>query len=225
MVLAINAVMFLVELAAGLLAHSTALVADSVDMLGDAIVYGFSLYVIGRGPVWPARAAMLKGGIMAAFGVGVLVEVGLKITGGVVPAAQVIGGVGVLALAANVTCLALLSRRRDDDVNMRSTWICSRNDVIGNVGVLLAGAGVAVTASAWPDIVIGLAIAALFGHSAVGVIRDAGWRRAVSAPSKPPPFMRGATTERKRRLERASSSHRQSGRALEGLERGAGKAR
>ncbi|MGH7313151.1 MAG: cation transporter [Candidatus Rokuibacteriota bacterium] len=172
-VLWINLAMFGAELAAGLLAHSTALVADSVDMLGDAIVYGFSLYVVARGAVWQARAALLKGVIMAAFGVGVLLEVALKIVGGAVPTAAVMGGVGLLALVANVVCLILLWRRRYDDVNMRSTWLCSRNDVIGNVGVLLAAAGVALTASAWPDILIGLAIAAMFGHSAVVIIRDA----------------------------------------------------
>lgn len=171
-VLWINLAMFVAELAAGLLAHSTALVADSVDMLGDAIVYGFSLYVVARGAVGKARAALLKGVIMASFGAGVLLEVALKVIRGVVPTAEVMGGVGLLALAANVVCLTLLWRRRYDDVNMRSAWLCSRNDVIGNVGVLLAAAGVALTASAWPDILIGLAIAAIFGHSAVVVIRD-----------------------------------------------------
>jgi Co/Zn/Cd efflux system component len=149
-VLWINAAMFLAELTAGLVAHSTALIADSVDMLGDAIVYGFSLYVIGRGPEWQARGALLKGGIMAAFGVGVLVEV-----------------------VANGSVLALLSRHRGDDINMRSAWLCSRNDVIANAGVLVAALGVGLTGSAWPDILIGLAIAALFALSAVGVIRHA----------------------------------------------------
>lgn len=180
-VLWINLAMFLVELVAGLLAHSTALVADSVDMLGDAIVYGFSLYVVARGAVWKARVALLKGMIMAAFGVGVMLEVVLKVIRGVVPAAEVMGGVGLVALAANIVCLILLWRRRYDDVNMRSAWLCSRNDVIGNLGVLLAAAGVAATASAWPDILIGLAIAAMFGHSAVGVIRAA--RRELRAAS------------------------------------------
>src|SRR6266849_3040788 len=146
-VLWINVTIFLVESAAGLLAHSTALLADSVDMLGDAIVYGFSLYVVARGPIWKARGALLKGVIMAAFGAG--------------------------ALAENVVCLALLWPCRTDDVNMRSAWTCSLNDVAGNVGVLLAGVGVALTGRAWPDIAVGLLIAALFATSAVGVIRDA----------------------------------------------------
>ena len=176
-VLWINVGMFLVEFGAGLLAVSTALLADSVDMLGDAIVYGFSLYVVSRGSVWQARAALLKGGVMAAFGLGVLVEAVLKIVRGNVPAADVMGVIGLLALAANLACLLLLHRRRADDINMRSAWLCSRNDVMANTGVLLAAVGVFVTGSAWPDLTIGLLIAAMFAASALGVIRDA--RRAL----------------------------------------------
>jgi len=178
-VLWINAAMFLVESVAGVLAHSTALFADSIDMLGDAIVYGFSLYVVGRGVVWQARAALLKGIIMAAFGVGLLVQVALKIAQGLTPTVEVMGAVGVLAFVANLACLAFLWRRRADDINMRSAWICSRNDVIGNAAVLAAAAAVAVTGSPWPDIVIGLLVACVFGRSAVQVLRDAS--RAVAA--------------------------------------------
>lgn len=178
-VLLVNAVMFLAEFAAGLLANSTALLADSVDMLGDAIVYGFSLYAVGRGALWQARSALLKGVIMAVFGVGVLAEVLHKLTKGVVPAWDVMSLVGVIALAANVFCLVLLSRHRTDDINMRSAWLCSRNDVIANVSVLLAAAGVALTSSAWPDVMVGLAIATMFGNSAFRVIRDA--RRELRA--------------------------------------------
>jgi Co/Zn/Cd efflux system component len=178
-VLLINAVMFLTESVAGVLAHSTALFADSLDMLGDAIVYGFSLYVIGRGIAWQARAALLKGLIMAAFGIGLLVQVAFKITRGVTPTVEVMGVVGTLAFAANLWCLALLWRRRGDDINMRSAWICSRNDVIGNAAVLVAAGAVAVTGSPWPDIVIGLLVASVFGRSAVQVVRDAS--RAVAA--------------------------------------------
>lgn len=178
-VLWINAAMFLTESTAGILAQSTALFADSIDMLGDAIVYGFSLYVISRGLVWQARAALLKGIIMAAFGVGVLVQVSLKITQGLTPTVEVMGAVGALAFVANLACLALLWRRRGDDINMRSAWICSRNDVIGNAAVLVAAGAVAVTRSPWPDIVIGLLVASVFGRSAVQVLRDAS--RAVTA--------------------------------------------
>jgi Co/Zn/Cd efflux system component len=178
-VLLINAVMFFTESVAGVLAHSTALFADSLDMLGDAIVYGFSLYVIGRGIAWQARAALLKGFIMAAFGIGLLVQVAFKITRDVTPTVEVMGVVGTLAFAANLGCLALLWRRRGDDINMRSAWICSRNDVIGNAAVLVAAGAVAVTGSPWPDIVIGLLVASVFGRSAVQVVRDAS--RAVAA--------------------------------------------
>ena len=177
LVLWINAAMFLAELVAGVVAHSTALIADSVDMLGDAIAYGFSLYVVGRGPQWLARGALLKGGIMAAFGVGVLVEIATKLARGVTPEASIMWGVALVALLANSAVLATLWRLRDDDINMRSVWLCSRNDVIANGGVLLAALGVSLTASAWPDVLVGLAIAVLFGISAVAVIR-----RALAAP-------------------------------------------
>jgi Co/Zn/Cd efflux system component len=180
-VLAINAAMFLVEFVAGLLAHSTALLADSVDMLGDAIVYGFSLYVVGRGVVWQGRGALLKGAIMAAFGVGVLLEVSLKIARGLVPTVELMSVVGVLALVANGSVLVFLWRHRSDDINMRSAWFCSRNDVIANAAVVLAAGGVALTGAAWPDIVVGLGIAALFGASAVEIIRKA--RRELHAVS------------------------------------------
>jgi len=172
-VLWINAAMFLGEFGAGLFAHSTALLSDSVDMLGDAMVYGFSLYALRRGPVWQARAALLKGTVMAVFGLGVLVEMMLKLVHGVLPSAEVIGVVGLVALGANLLCLLLLSRHRGDDINMRSAWLCSRNDVIANAGVLVAAVGVALTGAAWPDVAMGLLLAAMFGSSAFGVIRAA----------------------------------------------------
>jgi Co/Zn/Cd efflux system component len=173
--------MFLAEAIAGVLASSTALLADSVDMLGDAIVYGFSLYVAARGVVWQTRAALLKGVIMAAFGIGVLAQVIVKLVAGVVPSAEVMGGIGVLAMAANGVCLALLWRRRTDDINMRSAWVCSLNDVAGNAAVLIASGVVALTGSGWPDIVVGLLMAAMFGASAVNIIRSA--RRAMQSAS------------------------------------------
>jgi Co/Zn/Cd efflux system component len=172
-VLAINLAMFAVELAAGLAAHSTALLADSADMLGDAVVYAFSLYVVGRAPVWQSRAALLKGGLMAAFGVGVLAEIVSKLLRGVTPEAGIMSGVGMLALAANAAVLGLLWRHRADDLNMRSVWLCSRNDVVANGAVLLAALGVALSGSAWPDIAVGLGIAALFAQSAVSIVRQA----------------------------------------------------
>ena len=172
-VLWINLAMFALEFGAGLVAHSTALLADSVDMLGDAIVYGFSLYVIGRGPQWQARGALLKGGIMAAFAVAIAVEIAVKLARGVTPDSDVMGSIGALALLANASVLAFLWRHRADDLNMRSAWLCSRNDVVANASVLVAAAAVTLSGSAWPDIVVGLAIAALFAASAVGIIRNA----------------------------------------------------
>lgn len=172
-VLWINLVMFLAELGAGIVAHSTALLADSVDMLGDAIVYGFSLYVVARGAVWQTRAALLKGVIMAGFGIGIVVEVAAKLARGLTPEAAIMWAVALAALVANASVLVLLRRHRADDINMRSAWLCSRNDVIANGGVLLAALGVGLSGSAWPDILVGLGIAVLFATSAVGVIREA----------------------------------------------------
>jgi len=173
--------MFLVEVVAGVLANSTALLADSLDMLGDTIVYGFSLYVVARGPRWQARAALLKGVVMAVFGAGLLVQVALTLALGLIPSARVMSAIGLLALTANLGCLALLWSRRDDDINMRSVWTCSRNDVMGNAGVLLAATAVALTGASWPDIVIGLLMAAVFGVSAVRVVREA-WHQ-LRAPA------------------------------------------
>lgn len=172
-VLAINLVMFVAEFTAGLLARSTALMADSVDMLGDALVYLLSLYALNRGLRWRAGAALLKGGIIAAFGVWVLVEVVLKLTSGTMPTAQTMGIFGFIALVANLICLGLLYRYRNRDVNMSSTFECSRNDVIANTGVIFAAAGVYAFKASWPDIVVGSIIALLFFRSAVRVLRQA----------------------------------------------------
>ena len=169
-VLLINATMFVVEASAGWIANSSALLADSLDMLGDSIAYGFSLYVLNRGPRWTAISALLKGGLMALFGLFVLGEVISKFIWPVVPVAETIGIIGVLALCANLTCLLLLWRHRSDDINMHSVWLCSRNDIIANVGVLAAAAGVALTQQGWPDIAIGLVIASLFLRSAMQVL-------------------------------------------------------
>ena len=171
-VLAINAVMFVVELTAGLLGHSVSLVADSLDMLGDALVYGFSLYVVARGAAMKAKAALLKGIIMAGFGLFVLGQAIYRIVLPQLPAFEAIGMIGMLALAANGICFWLLWRHRADDINMSSVWLCSRNDIIANISVLLAAAGVWLTHSGWPDIVVGLALATLFLRSALHVLRE-----------------------------------------------------
>jgi Co/Zn/Cd efflux system component len=128
---------------------------------------------VARGAAWQARAALLKGLIMAAFGAGVLVQVTLKLVHGLAPSGDVMGAIGLLALVANLACLGLLWARRGDDINMRSAWVCSRNDVVGNVAVLLAAALVLVTGSPWPDVIVGLAVAALVSQSAVRIVREA----------------------------------------------------
>ena len=172
-VLVINAVLFVVEATAGLLAHSTALLADSLDMLGDSLVYGFSLYVLWRSAEWKALAAIFKGVVMALFGIGVLAEAVYKILAGVVPSAETMGIIGFLVLIGNAACFFLLFRHRSDDLNMRSTWLCSRNDIIANVSVLFAAAGVALTGSLWPDLIVGGAIALLFARTAWMVLSEA----------------------------------------------------
>jgi cation diffusion facilitator family transporter len=171
-VLIINVVLFLVEGAAGLLAKSTALLADSLDMLGDSLVYGFSLYVLWRSARWKAAAAVFKGAIMALFGIAVLLEAIYKTIAGVVPAGEVMGIIGLLVLLGNGFCFFLLYRHRSDDLNMRSTWLCSRNDIIANVAVLGAAGAVIIFNSHWPDVIVGVSIAALFLKSAFVVLRE-----------------------------------------------------
>jgi cation diffusion facilitator family transporter len=172
-VLGINALMFVVEGAAGLMAHSTALLADALDMLGDALVYGFSLFVLARSMRWQATAALVKGGFMLAFGLGVLGEAVYKVFNPVIPAAATMGLVGAIALVANGACFALLYRHRGDNLNMSSTWLCSRNDLLANAGVLLAAGATYLIASRWPDIIVGCVIAALFLRSAHSVMQEA----------------------------------------------------
>lgn len=172
-VLGINVVMFAVELTAGLVANSVSLVADSLDMLGDAMAYGFSIYVVARDARMKSRAALLKGGIMAAFGLFVLGQTLYRIVIPRIPVFEAIGAIGLLALAANSLCLVLLWRHRADDINMSSVWLCSRNDIIANVAVLFAALGVMLTGSGWPDILVGLALSALFLRSALFVLRGA----------------------------------------------------
>ncbi|HSC98115.1 MAG TPA: cation diffusion facilitator family transporter [Casimicrobiaceae bacterium] len=171
-VLAINAAMFVVEATAGVLASSTALLADSLDMLGDALVYAFSLFVLARSVRWQASAALAKGAFMLVFGLAVLAEAAFKVFHPIMPSVEAMGIVGALALAANIVCYSLLYRHRSDNLNMRSTWLCSRNDLIANVGVLLAAGAAYVLASRWPDIIVGCIIAGLFLRSAFDVLRD-----------------------------------------------------
>jgi Co/Zn/Cd efflux system component len=171
-VLGINAALFAVEFAAGWLAHSTALLGDSLDMLGDSLVYAFSLYVLGRSELWRLWAARSKGLVMVLLVVVVLAEAALKLIDGARPTAETMGEIGALALAGNTLCFALLYRHRADDLNMRSTWLCSRNDLVANTAVLAAAAAVGITGTVWPDVIVGVAIAGLFLHTAIVVLRE-----------------------------------------------------
>jgi cation diffusion facilitator family transporter len=172
-VLVINAVMFVLEFSAGVVAGSTALMADATDMLGDALVYSVSIYAIARSDRWKAGAAMFKGIFILALGVGIVLNVIAKVQSGIPPSSTLMLAFGGLALLANVACLRLLWRFRSHDVNMGSTFECSRNDVISNVGVLVAGGAVALLDSPWPDILIGSAMAVLFVRSSFRVIAEA----------------------------------------------------
>jgi len=169
-VLAINAAMFFVEGFAGMAAHSTSLLADALDMLGDALVYGFSLFVLARSARWQAGAALAKGTFMLLFGLGVMGEAIHKALHPVIPGVETMGIVGGVALVANLMCFFLLYRYRADNLNMSSTWLCSRNDLVANVGVLLAAASSYLLTSRWPDIIVGTIIAGLFLSSALGVL-------------------------------------------------------
>ena len=182
-VMAINFVMFAVEFGGGVWAHSSALMADSVDMFGDALVYALSLYALGRGARWEAGAALVKGGIILLFGIAVLFEIAEKLAHGVVPSSTLMLAIGGAALVANLACLAMLWRFRAQNVNMSSTFECSRNDVISNVGVLVAAGLVAATGSAWSDIAVGGVIALIFLRSAWRVLTGAWpiWREAGEA--------------------------------------------
>ena len=185
-VLAINAVMFLFEFVAGWMARSTALLGDSLDMFGDASVYALTIYALHRSARTRAGAALFKGAFMLLFGLVVIADAVRKSVLGAVPEAEWMGVVGLVALAASTVCFLLLYSHRSDDRNMRSTWLCSRNDLIANTSVIAAAGLVAVTGTLWPDVVVGLAIAALFLHSAWQVLTEAWQEWHAHNPRKVP---------------------------------------
>ena len=172
-VIAINAAMFLVEMAAGQLAGSQALQADALDFLGDTATYTITLLVIGMPLVWRARAALLKGLSLGAMGLWVLGSTAYHVLVLGVPQAEVMGAVGFLALVANLTSVLLLLKYRDGDANVRSVWLCSRNDAIGNLAVILAASGVWATGTAWPDLIVAGIMASLFLWSSTQIVRQA----------------------------------------------------
>jgi cation diffusion facilitator family transporter len=182
-VLLINAVMFVVELTAGLIANSTALLSDSLDNLGDALTYGLSLYAVSRGARSKARVALFKGALIFAVGLFVLAQVAYRVFVPSLPVFETMGAISVLALLANGACLALLWKHREEDVNMRSVWECSRNDIASNIAVFVAAGGVWLARSGWPDLLVGLMLTVVFLRSATRVLRSAliELRRSASA--------------------------------------------
>ena len=171
--LGINATMFLAEVMAGFAAQSVSLQADALDFLGDTANYGMSLFALGMAVRWRSRAALIKGATMGLFGLWVVGNTVAHIISGSRPEAFTMGAVGAIALAANVTVAVLLYAFRQGDSNMRSVWLCSRNDAIGNVAVVLAAVGVFGTGTAWPDIGVALVMAALGLTASWQVIRHA----------------------------------------------------
>jgi Co/Zn/Cd efflux system component len=172
-VLGINAAMFLIEMVAGLAAGSVSLQADALDFLADAGNYGISLFVIGLALRYRARAAFAKGTTMGLFGLWVISATVWHAVQGTVPHAVTMGAVGFAALVANAVVFGMLWAYRSGDSNMRSVWLCSRNDVIGNCAVLLAALGVFGTGTAWPDIIVAAIMGVLSLQGAMQVIRQA----------------------------------------------------
>lgn len=172
-VIAINGTMFLGEMIAGIFAGSQALKADALDFLGDTATYAITLFVIGMPLIWRARAALFKGLTLGAMGLWVLGSTAYHVLVLGVPQAEVMGTFGFLALTANLTSVLLLLKYRNGDANVRSVWLCSRNDAIGNLAVILAAGGVWATSTAWPDLIVAGIMASLFIWSSVQIVRQA----------------------------------------------------
>lgn len=171
--LGINAAMFALEIVLGIVSESTALIADSLDMLADATVYGIAFYAVGRALSVKIRAAHLSGVFQIALGVIVLFDVVRRALFGSEPESAFMVGVGLVALVANVACLLLLAKHRDGEVHMRASWIFSKNDVIANLGVIFGGILVHVLDSRFPDLVVGLIIAAVVVRGGIHIVADA----------------------------------------------------
>ncbi|MCG8508005.1 MAG: cation diffusion facilitator family transporter [Rhodospirillales bacterium] len=172
-VIAINATMFVVEMTGGLLARSVSLQADALDFLGDAATYGISLVVLSMSLRWRAGAALVKGASMGMFGVWVIGNSIYHMLVPGVPSAPIMGSIGFAALVANVICAFLLYRHRQGDANMRSVWLCSRNDAVSNIAVMMAASGVWATNTGWPDLVVGAIMASLALSACYQVLRQA----------------------------------------------------
>ena len=172
-VLGINGVMFVVIMIAAFYGRSTALLADSLDNLGDALTYGLSLYAVSRGAAVKAKVALFKGSLIFLAACAVLIQVFYRMWVPGVPLFEIMGVFSLLGLAANSVCLYLLWRHRHDDVNMSSVWECSRNDIAANLAVFVAAGGVWLTGSGWPDVVVALGLVVLLVRSSMRVLSSA----------------------------------------------------
>jgi len=170
--LIINGFMFLLELSVGWWAQSTALIADAMDMLADAMVYAVGLYAVGRAAVVKAHAARISGWFQVGLGLLVVLDIGRRFIIGSEPASVLMMGMGLVALVANITCLYLISAHREGEVHMRASWIFSKNDVIANLGVILAGVLVSWTGSRYPDLIIGLLVASVVVYGGLRILRE-----------------------------------------------------
>ncbi len=171
--LAINGLMFGMEFVLGIVGQSSGLIADSMDMLADAIVYGLALYAVGRGNRSKIRAAHVSGIFQIALAMGVIVDVIRRFVFGSEPESILMMAIGCLALMANVGCLAIIAKHRHGEIHMRASWVFSKNDVIANLGVIAAGGLVTLLGSPFPDLVIGLLIAMIVMRGGIGIVRDA----------------------------------------------------
>jgi Co/Zn/Cd efflux system component len=185
--LLVNAGMFGIEIFGGWRSGSVSLLADAVDFFGDAANYAVSLFVLGMAQIWRSRTALIKGYTMGAYGIFILAMAGWNLASGTVPEAATMGKIGFLALAANVSVAVLLFAYRNGDSNMRSVWLCTRNDAIGNVAVMLAALGVLGTGAGWPDIVVAVVMGILGLSAARTVTAQASKeiREAASAGTSP----------------------------------------
>ena len=171
--LGINAVMFIIEMSVGLLADSTALIADSLDMLADAVVYGVGIYAVGKTIIHKANAAKVSGYFQLALGLLILFDIARRATFGSGPESMFMMGMGGVALIANVICLAIIRKQKNGEVHMRASWIFSANDVIANIGVILAGVMVYLFDTRWPDLGIGFIVSIVVLRGAVLILKDA----------------------------------------------------
>lgn len=171
--LSVNAVMFVAELALGWIAQSTGLIADSLDMFADAAVYGLSLYVVGKGALRQARSATLSGLLQVTLGLGAVCEVLRRLLYGSEPQSLLMITVGAAALLANIICLALISKHREGGVHMRASWIFSTNDVIANVGVMISGGSVMLVGNRYPDLIVGAVISLIVIGGGCKILKDA----------------------------------------------------